>query len=73
MGSPRPSTKSGELHSEWLVTTAGRRRHGTTREAPLARFEEVEAEALGKLPAEAYDTAAWKLSATGVEVRNPTE
>lgn len=46
--------------SEWLFTTAGMRRHGTTREAPLMRFEQVEAEALGRLPAEAYDTAAWK-------------
>jgi transposase len=46
--------------SEWLVTTAGMREHGTTREAPLARFHALESAALQGLPAEAYDTAAWK-------------
>lgn len=45
---------------DWLVTTAGLRRHGTTREAPLARFEDQERAALLPLPATAYDPAVWK-------------
>ena len=45
---------------EWLLTTAGLRIHGTTREAPLARFEQTERAALQPLPAAAYDPAVWK-------------
>ena len=45
---------------QWLVTTAGLRVHGTTREVPLARFEHVERAALLPLPASAYDPAVWK-------------
>ena len=44
----------------WLATTAGLRRHGTTREVPLARFEHVERAALLPLPTTAYDPAVWK-------------
>jgi transposase len=35
----------------WMTTTADQRRHGTTREAPLVRFERDEQTALRPLPA----------------------
>jgi transposase len=35
----------------WMTTTADQRRHGTTREAPLVRFERDEQAALRPLPA----------------------
>jgi transposase len=38
---------------EWMTTTADQRRHGTTREAPLVRFERDEGAALRPLPARA--------------------
>jgi len=44
----------------WLLTTAGNRDHGTTHEAPLARFEQTERAALLPLPATPYDPALWK-------------
>lgn len=46
----------------WCETTAGLRTHGTTKEQPLQRFEEVEQAELKPLPAEAYDMATWKVS-----------
>lgn len=45
---------------QWLLTDAGLRDHGTTHEAPLARFEKTERAALLPLPASAYDPAVWK-------------
>lgn len=45
---------------QWLMTTAGLRLHGTTREVPLARFEHIERAALLPLPTTAYDPAVWK-------------
>jgi transposase len=45
---------------QWLMTTAGLRLHGTTREVPLARFEHIERAALLPLPTTAYDPAIWK-------------
>jgi transposase len=44
----------------WLVTDAGLRVHGTTRELPLRRFETTERAALWPLPTTAYDPADWK-------------
>lgn len=44
----------------WCRTTAGQRRHGTTKEAPLERFEQVERERLVPLPPTPYDLAIWK-------------
>ena len=43
----------------WLMTTAGERVHGTTREQPLARFQATERAALLALPAVPYDPATW--------------
>lgn len=45
---------------QWLLTKAGLRDHGTTHEAPLARFEKVERAQLLPLPAILYDPAVWK-------------
>ncbi len=44
----------------WCQTTAGQRRHGTTKMAPLARFSQVEQALLRPLPAVPYDLALWK-------------
>jgi hypothetical protein len=44
----------------WLLTEAGLRIHGTTRELPLRRFEATERAALLPLPTMAYDPAEWK-------------
>jgi len=45
---------------DWLKSTAGRREHGTTHEAPLTRFIDTERLALLPLPAMPYDPALWK-------------
>lgn len=46
----------------WCLTTAGQRCHGTTKTAPLTRFEESERAALQSLPVAPYDLAIWKLA-----------
>jgi transposase len=46
----------------WCRTTAGQRCHGTTQEAPRARFEQVEAARLRPLPAAPYEYGVWKLA-----------
>ncbi len=43
----------------WVNDVAGQRRHGTTKEAPLARFE-IERPLLQSLPDTPYDLAVWK-------------
>lgn len=44
----------------WVMNVAGVRRHGTTKEAPRARFEGAERAALKRLPEAAYDLGVWK-------------
>ena len=44
----------------WCGTTAGLRRHGTTKEQPLQRFEETERDRLQPLPTSPYELAVWK-------------
>ena len=44
---------------EWLMKRAGWREHGTTHQAPLARFAE-EQKLLLPLPTTTYDAAVWK-------------
>lgn len=44
---------------DWIMTDAGNRIHGTTREAPLKRFAEVEKALLLPLPAVLPEVAAW--------------
>lgn len=44
----------------WCQTTAGLRRHGTTKEQPLQRFEQTERDRLQSLPESPYELAVWK-------------
>lgn len=44
----------------WVVNIAGVRRHGTTKEMPLVRFEATERAALKTLPESSYDLGVWK-------------
>lgn len=53
-------TEANRRLCDWLVTTAGLRIHGTTRVAPLARFEQTERAVLQPLPGAAFDPAIWK-------------
>jgi transposase len=45
---------------QWCREEAGMRIHGTTKEQPRRRFEEVEKGRLKPLPETAYDLAIWK-------------
>ena len=42
---------------EWVINEAGVRDHGTTHEAPLKRFAEIESSAMIELPAEPFELA----------------
>jgi len=44
----------------WCLETAGRRVHGTTKQIPLALFEEVERAVLRPLPVSPWELAEWK-------------
>jgi transposase len=44
----------------WCVEVAGRRRHGTTQQQPLERFQSVEQAALRPLPPTPFVPAVWK-------------
>lgn len=44
----------------WCNTTAGLRIHGTVKEKPLERFEQVEKSHLKSLPETPYDLLVWK-------------
>jgi len=44
----------------WCLTTAGQRKHGTTKAQPLVRFAETEEATLQPLPEAPYDLAVWK-------------
>jgi len=44
----------------WCKTTAGLRIHGTTKEKPLERFQQVEKALCKPLPSAPYDLAIWK-------------
>ena len=53
-------TDANQRGWRWCRETAGQRVHGTTREAPLARFEAHEREALLPLPPTPYALTTWK-------------
>lgn len=53
-------TQANEDVLIWCRTTAGLRRHGTTKEQPLKRFEQTERDRLQPLPTSPYDLAVWK-------------
>ena len=51
----------GNAHlRRWMIATAGVRIHGTVKEAPLARFREIEQAAMRPLPATPYTAPIWK-------------
>jgi transposase len=54
-------TQANREVRQWCLTTAGERVHGTTKQAPLARFQETEQARLRPLPPQPYDTGVWKL------------
>ena len=56
----RDFTETNEKGLLWCIETAGRRIHGTTKEEPLKRFDEVERAALLPLPTAPYAMAVWK-------------
>lgn len=45
----------------WCNTTAGQRRHGTTKEQPLVQFQEIEQAHLLPLPETPFDPSTWKV------------
>lgn len=54
------NTQANQEVLVWCQTTAGLRRHGTTKEQPLKRFEEIEQARLQPLPDTPYELAVWK-------------
>ncbi len=55
-----PLAQANRLVREWCLTTAGQRTHGTTKQQPLAQFEQVERAILQPLPDQPYELATWK-------------
>ena len=56
---PTTITQANQDARKWCNTTAGLRIHGTTKERPLVRFQEVERARLRPLPEAPYDLAVW--------------
>jgi transposase len=56
----RDQVEANEKGLAWCIETAGRRIHGTTKEEPLKRFDELERAALLALPTAPYALAVWK-------------
>lgn len=57
---PTTITRANQEVLTWCSTTAGQRIHGTTKEQPLARFQETERVRLKSLPEQPYDLGVWK-------------
>jgi transposase len=57
---PEPIADANAHLRRWIMDVAGVREHGTTHEAPLLRFNEVEKAALKPLPATRYELTVWK-------------
>jgi hypothetical protein len=55
-----PLAQANRVVREWCLTTAGQRIHGTTKQQPLACFEQTERRALLPLPDQPYEVATWK-------------
>jgi hypothetical protein len=53
-------TQANQDVKVWCLTTAGQRKHGTTKSQPMGRFVETEQAALQPLPETPYDLAVWK-------------
>lgn len=61
-GEPLTLPEANRKVLRWVQTTAGQRNHGTVKERPLQRFEEVERAHLKPLPEVPYDLAVWKVA-----------
>jgi transposase len=59
---PTAITQANQDVLVWCETTAGQRIHGTTKEAPLVRFQATEQAHLRPSPKTAYDLAVWKMA-----------
>jgi transposase len=57
---PMKLTQANRDVRKWCQEEAGLRIHGTTKEQPRRRFEEVEKKRLKSLPETPYDLAIWK-------------
>jgi transposase len=57
---PTSITQANQDVLIWCNDTAGLRIHGTTKEQPLVRFQQVEQARLRQLPESPYDMAVWK-------------
>jgi transposase len=55
-------TQANQDVKVWCLTTAGQRKHGTTKAQPVVRFAETEQAALQSLPEAPYDLAVWKMA-----------
>jgi hypothetical protein len=64
LGGRPPTTLSPAKRDvrQWCLMPAGERIHGTTRAAPLARFQQPEHAQLQPLPSTPYDLAVWKVA-----------
>lgn len=58
--SPQELMQANRDVRQWCQNDAGMRIHGTTKEQPRRRYEEVEKGRLKPLPAAPYDLAIWK-------------
>ncbi len=56
----RPLSDVNSFLLQWVMDTAGLRIHGTTKEKPLARFDEMEKKVLQPLPECRYEPSVWK-------------
>jgi hypothetical protein len=56
---PTTLTQANQDVRQWCNQTAGLRTHGTTKEKPLVRFQDVEQAKLKPLPEAHYDLAVW--------------
>lgn len=56
----RSLNDANEQLKQWVLGTAGNRKHGSTYEKPLTRFQEIEKHALKALPAQPFELSVWK-------------
>ncbi|GGI93732.1 IS21 family transposase [Legionella impletisoli] len=52
--------QANEQLTEWVLETAGNRKHGSTYQKPLTQFTELEKHALNSLPAQPFELSVWK-------------
>jgi transposase len=56
----RSLNDANEQLKQWVLEIAGNRKHGSTYEKPLTRFQEIEKHALKTLPAQPLELSVWK-------------